>query len=175
MKRVVTALVLAAIAITAAVARPQIDYDREVDFSKFGSYAWREGTPSGNTLMQDRLERAIDEQLQLRNMSKQQTTADLLLHVHVSSGSEQQVRGSSFGYGGYAGWSGWGRWGSSTSHVSFSDVAVGIVMVDLVDAGTEELVWRAVAGDTIPLNPKKVEKRINKIVTRMFKDFPPTD
>ena len=52
---------------------------------------------------------------------------------------------------------------------------VGIVMVDLVDARTGELVWRAVAGDTIPQNPKKVEKKINKIATRMFKDFPPAD
>ena len=50
---------------------------------------------------------------------------------------------------------------------------VGSLVVDLVDAKTNELVWRAVASSTIPPDRKKLEKKIQKVVAKMFASYPP--
>ena len=44
-----------------------------------------------------------------------------------------------------------------------------------MDSRTNDLLWRAVATETMEQNPKpeKVEKKINKAVKKMFKKFPP--
>ncbi|MDR4493986.1 MAG: DUF4136 domain-containing protein [Nitrospirales bacterium] len=38
-----------------------IDYDKEADFSKYRTYAWAQGTPTKNQLMDRRIVSAIDE------------------------------------------------------------------------------------------------------------------
>ncbi len=38
--------------------------------------------------------------------------------------------------------------------------------------GVEELVWQGIASRTLASNPEKSEKRINKVVKKLFKKFP---
>jgi hypothetical protein len=51
---------------------------------------------------------------------------------------------------------------------------MGTVMVDIVDAKADALVWRGVASDTLSTNPtpEKSEKRINKAMTKLFYKYP---
>jgi hypothetical protein len=49
----------------------------------------------------------------------------------------------------------------------------GTLVVDLIDAASEDLVWRGVASAAIQKDPNKGEKQLRKAATRMFKDFPP--
>lgn len=37
---------------------------------------------------------------------------------------------------------------------------------------SKELVWRGIASETLVSNPEKSEKRINKVVKKLFKKFP---
>ena len=37
---------------------------------------------------------------------------------------------------------------------------------------SKELVWRGIASETLASNPEKSEKRINKVVKKLFKKFP---
>ena len=90
---------------------------------------------------------------------------------HVRLGTQQQVDVSSFGYGGYAGWGGWGG-GYGTSTVNVREVPVGTLIVDLVDAGRNELVWRAVDSGFVSNNPDKNVKYVQKSVIKMFKKYP---
>ena len=53
-------------------------------------------------------------------------------------------------------------------------IPVGSRVVDLVDAGSKELVWRGMASETLASNPEKSEKRINKVVKKLFKKSPPS-
>ena len=41
-------------------------------------------------------------------------------------------------------------------------------------AGSKELVWRGIASEMLASNPEKSEKRINKVVRKLFKKFPPS-
>lgn len=74
------------------------------------------------------------------------------------------------GYAGYR-WGGWDRWGPTT--VNVYEIPTGTLIVDLLDGRSNELVWRGIATKTLSENPQKVAKLINKVVTKMFKKFPP--
>ena len=44
---------------------------------------------------------------------------------------------------------------------------------ELVDAGENRVVWRAMATATVSGNPKKARARIPSIIRKMFDGFPP--
>ena len=48
-----------------------------------------------------------------------------------------------------------------------------ILVVDLVDAAENQVVWRGIATATVSSNPKKNQDTIRKAVEQMFATFPP--
>jgi hypothetical protein len=164
------AIVLAA-APAAHAQTVKTDYDKKTDFTRYKSFAFRKGTDAPTPFAQQRIEGAIATQLKTRGMSASET-ADLLVYTHTQL-SKEQMDVSSFGYGGYPGWSGWGgAYGSSS--VTVTDIPMGTVVVDLVDRASDALVWRGVATDTLLTNPtpEKSEKRINKGIEKLFRNYP---
>jgi len=155
--------------IPGAMASVSVDYDQEKDFSGYKTFSWQPGSPARNELNQRRLEAAIEAQLESHGMTRSQGEADLIVVTHVSIEGKQRVDVDSFGYGGY-----WRGYQMSTVHVT--DFEVGTLVVDLLDGKTNRLVWRSIATKTLPYKqpkPEKVEKKINKIVGKMFQDYPP--
>lgn len=47
------------------------------------------------------------------------------------------------------------------------------VVVDLYDPDEKQLVWRGVVTATVDEDPRKVDKKINKGVAKVFKKYPP--
>ncbi len=166
-------LVMALVAAPAAFAQTiKTDYDKKTDFHKYKSFAFRKGTDAPTPFAQQRIEGAIATQLKARGMSAAET-ADLLVYTHTQLSKEKRMDVSSFGYGGYPGWNGWGgAYGSSS--VTVTDVPMGTVIVDLVDGASNALIWRGVATDTLLTNPtpEKSEKRINKGMEKLFRNYP---
>ena len=170
-------LAFAVICALPVAAKVDVDHDDTVDFSKYKTYAWKEGTPVPSGLMQRRIEEAIEAELQGKGLTKATSgTADVYVVVHASQDEEKRIHSSNYGYvggprrRGYRGWGGRGGMSSTTAHVSVIDV--GTLMVDLADAETDELVWRAIGSGTLK-KPSKMEKKIPKVVAKMFKDYPP--
>jgi hypothetical protein len=172
------ALILGAVAAvllsgSAAFAQSvKADFDKKTDFTKYKSFAFKKGTDAPTPFAQQRIEAAIASQLKARGMTPSET-ADTLVYTHTKLSKEQRVDVTSFGYGGYPGWGGWGG-GFATSSAQVTDIPIGTVMVDIVDAKTNALVWRGVASDTLSTNPtpEKSEKRINKAMTKLFYKYP---
>jgi hypothetical protein len=52
-------------------------------------------------------------------------------------------------------------------------VRAGTLVVDMLDAATRELVWRAIARDSLSDKTDKNEKKLAKATRKMFEDFPP--
>ncbi|NIO41615.1 MAG: DUF4136 domain-containing protein [Burkholderiales bacterium] len=155
---------------TAAIAGVDVDFDETIDFAKYKTYAWRAGTAAKDRLMQKRIENAVEGQLNAKGVSKREGGPDLHVITHASGKTEKVVNVNNMGYAGYR-WSGWNRWGPTS--VNVYEIETGTLIVDLLDASTNELVWRGVATKTLSENPQKVAKLINKVVTKMFKKFPP--
>ena len=153
---------------TVALAGVSVDYDKSVDFSRYGTYAWLEGTPAQNPLVQKRIVAAIEREIEAKGLAKATDEPDLLLATHAAATSERRIDVDDYDY--YRRGPGWG-----TTTMSVRDIAVGTLMVDLIDADSKDLVWRSIATQTISgnLDADKIDKRINKMTAKMFKKFPP--
>ena len=170
----IVAVLLAAVA-TAPVAQAQTvksDYDKKVDFTKYKTFTFKKGTDAPTPFAQERIVAAIANELKARGLT-QAEAADLIVYTHTQVGTEQRVDMTGFGYGGYPGWGGWGG-GFSSSSAVVTEIPTGTVVVDIVDAKTNELAWRGIASDTLSTNPtpEKSEKRINKAIRKLFTKYP---
>ena len=172
MKRVTSFLFVFALLVAAnSFAGISVDHDKAADFSKFESFSIVEATKAANPLMRERLVKAIEEGLVGAGLTKTDDGAQLLVVIHTSVDTEVHVSSDTWGYGGYRGWRGWGGWGTTT--VDVDKVEVGTLMIDMVDAGKNKLVWRGIATDSIPAKNEKLERKIYKAVNKLFRHFPP--
>ena len=64
-----------------------------------------------------------------------------------------------------------GRLGQSTTTVQ--TYKVGTLVVDMFEAGSKNLIWRAASHSALAGNPEKETKNLDKDVQKMFKQFPP--
>jgi hypothetical protein len=164
------ALVVMAVAGT-VFAGVEVDYDKEADFSRIQTYVWGEGTPAKNELNQKRIVAAVEKELSLKGLKAADGTPHMIVVTHVST--DQQVVMDATTMGGY----GYGRpyWGTGwgTTSVNVRTIPVGTLVVDMLDGTTKNLIWRGVASDTVSPDPKQIEKKINQVVAKMFKKFPP--
>ena len=153
-----------------ALAGVTCDFEKSVDFSKFKTYHWKEGTNLPNPMMQERLKTAIEKQLQAKGLTPVADKSDLVVTTHARLETQKSVDLTTYGYGGYYGW---GGAGISTSSATVREIPVGTLIVDLVDASSNKLVWRGSGTDVVSDKPEKNEAKINKIIPKMFKNYPP--
>ena len=95
-KRALVLLASASVVLTAWGKTLTTDWDRTVDFSKFKTYAFKEGHPVQNadgltnTLAQAKLEKAIANQLEANGLEKTDGTPDLYVSTHAKARYEQR-------------------------------------------------------------------------------------
>ena len=155
---------------TATAQKVSVDWDKSVNFSTFKTYAYLQGTPTPNQLMDQRIVNGIEQQLMLKGLQKVDVNAnpDLIVSYQAAAGSQTQVNTTGTG-----GW-GWGyRWGGGMSTTTVSQIPTGMLAVNIGDAKTHKLLWLGDARDTLSDNPEKNTKKINKALEKMFKKYPP--
>jgi len=162
------------LAILPVAGKVTSDHDLEADFTQYKTFAWKPGTEAPNPITEKRIHRAIEAELVAKGIVAAAESPDLFVYTHVSSSQTSSVDFVGFGYGGYAGWDGWGYWGPVATTINMRDVYHGALIVDLVDTHKNALVWRAVANETfLELDMDKIAKMVNKVVKKMFREFPP--
>jgi hypothetical protein len=67
----------------------------------------------------------------------------------------------------------WHDFGSGIATTTIENTPIGTLVVDMFDGGTKKLVWRGTASDTLSHKPEKNEKKLQKMVSKMFEHFPP--
>jgi Domain of unknown function (DUF4136) len=147
----------------AAAQEVSVDYDRQADFSKCATYAWAPGTPSGNPLADRRIVEAIDAALASKGFRKSEENPGCLVTYHASVKEQKSLRVWESGF----------RFRGGVSSVDVDSVLNGMLVVDIADAGKKQLIWRGVAKDTISDKPEKNQKKLAKVVEKLFKDVPP--
>jgi Domain of unknown function (DUF4136) len=139
----------------------RVQWDRKVDFSKYQSFAWIEGTAAVDPEVNRMLVETIENELSVRGIFPDEADPGLYVVYHASAHEEFQVKGEY-------------RWDwKDSGGVKVDSHVAGTLVIDLVDAAQNRVVWRAIATATVTGNPKKVKSRIPSIVQRMFEDFPP--
>jgi len=184
--RLLTCVTIAAwLPAPAAAQKISYDYNRSADFSRLKTYAFRDCTRTDHPLVDERINAAVAAQLAARGFTRDDDNPDMYVTTRQAFKTEKEYSAYTTGFGAYPwGWStGWGWawhpywdpvWNPSWyTNVHVRDIVVGTLTIDLTDAASEELMWRGVGVKDVheSSSPSKVDKRVNRAVAKIFKNF----
>ena len=149
-----------------ALAGVEVHYEKEVDFSVYGTYAWEKGIPAAQPNAEQWIIDAVDAQLQSAGLKKVEGEADVMISSHAFA---EAVTSGDMVDPGY--WGAGDDFGMPT--VNVSDFRKGTLAVRVRDHGEDKVVWRAVATATLKdASAKKVRDTVERMIRKMFKKFP---
>ena len=152
------------------------DYDREVDFANYKTYAfYKTGIDKAqiSDLDKKRILRAIEAEMNARGFVKSEQP-DLLVSIFTKEKERVDVYNNYWGWGwGYYAPYYWGWPGYYGNSVSTS--TEGSLYIDLIDAHTRDLVWQGRGVGTLSntQNVAKKEERIREFVSQILQQYPP--
>ena len=158
-------LLLAVLPVFAIAQSVDVEFDQEVDFSKFKTFAINDGQLNSKNpaLNNDLVRKQIQAEIRRRLSEKglEETTRGQNLNVRFSLGSSQKKQVDVYP----AGWRGMGRRRVVTNYTE------GTLILDLRDTSQKALVWRAIVeekGDA-----KHIDSKIGDMVKKPFEQYPP--
>jgi hypothetical protein len=144
--------------------------ERGTDVGQYRTYTWgpanvqTTGDPrlDNNRFFQERVEAAVERQLNARGFEKAAAAPDLLVRYYASV--EQQVNAN----------------GADRPYVACEDCRpfvfdAGTIVVDLIDARSQRLIWRGWAEgsiDGVVDNQEWMEERVDEAVARIMERLP---
>jgi len=172
-------IAIACIAAPAAAQKVYVDYDRNVDIKSYKTYAWA-STPNisiynSNPLGHSRIKNAIEYYMGQGGIVE--NTDDPDVYVTYYGESDQEFKVNTINSGGYGYSSGWAWdpfWGGSAVGMTATTPIVheaGTLVIDMWDARTMKIVWRGTMTATIPENPQKSAKKLDKGIKKMVEKW----
>jgi hypothetical protein len=150
-------LVLGLMSVAAGAQSVDVSYDRSADFRAFRTYALGTVTVTGdaNPLMVQRIVSAVDNRMSAIGLRKVEKDPDVLV-------ATQHWRGVSYPY--------W--WSKGFSGSDVRKIFAGRVVVEVIDARTEKVVFRGTAEDTVSLKASRNERKADEAVAEIFEESP---
>ena len=177
MKRIFTTLLILALFSASGMAQVKVsyDFDNQADFNSYKTYKFTDEAMELpiNDLNRKRLLDAISSELALKGFTASDNP-DVWVDIVVRAEQKETARATTDYYGsGYR-----YRWGGgfSTTTINTYDYIEGTIFIDIIDAGSKQLVWQGRGVGTISesIKPEKREQRIKKGVAKIFKKYPPS-
>ena len=146
------------------------DFDHKATFGQYRSFQMGEGKVveqgalSENTIVKDRVDNAVQNGLATRGLVQAPDHADLIARFAVGVRSVQELEGVGYPVA-------VGLWGAYPNDYWIVDHPEGTLVIDLVDARSQKLVWRAYlrADGTGMSDPAFIQKAVNEA----FEHYPP--
>jgi len=160
------------------------DHDPEVDFSKFHTFfvppSDRPDTPDAldNSLVLKRIGKLIVARVEERGLTQApEAEADLSLRFWLTSKEWTEVTAMPANpfYGPWVGPYpiGWGRWGPMYDDVITRKRTEGTLVLDLLDARSGALVWRAYVVGNVARDRDQSFESLDQAVAKALAKFPP--
>jgi len=165
---------IAAAALLSCASTPKlttdVGFDRKADFPRYKTWGWKDDGSIRDPIWKRRVQAVLEDELARHGLTRSEQAPDLWLAVHWRLSSEQQVVSYSpaWGYG-------WGPYWAAPAMTTVYDVPAGTLIIDLVDSGKREIVWRATANQEIQANKENAERedRLREIMAHLFAGYPP--
>ena len=159
------------------------DFDPEAEFSGWRTYRWAERTEQGkqdrrvyNYAVEGRVKNGVNRALEAKGF-REDTTAqpDFMVgwHGFIQGQANFTIISSYYEYS-------WGWWrmyspGYVSSQTYLNNWKDGTLMIDIVDASSNALVWRGMGTDTLgdAEGPEQLQKRMDEATAKILRDFPP--
>ncbi len=153
--------------------RVNADYDKNVDFSNFKTYAYHKNGIDKveiSDLDKRRILKAIDAEMLSKGFTKSETP-DLVVNIFTKEREQVDVNrfNAGFGFGWGFGWSPF-FYGGNTSVYRYTE---GTLYIDLIDAKKKELIWQGEGEGLLTQNTDKKDEVINEFVTKILAQYPP--
>ncbi|NIA31356.1 MAG: DUF4136 domain-containing protein [Actinobacteria bacterium] len=176
-------LILAVLAMSCSSISVKHDYDKEANFAVLKTFDWiaQPGNAFGNVdaararndLLDSRIKNAVNSQLAAKGYRQDSANPDFLIAYHT--GLKDKVNVSSYGYGYYPRGRYYGGWGGTGNYVDVHQYEEGTLILDFIGAQDKQLIWRGAATKALESKPtpEKIEKNINKVISKILYKFPP--
>lgn len=184
--RFLSMLIVGGVVAGCAHTNARTDFDPSADFARYRSYYWaggRDVTGGGsleNSLVDKRIKDIIGAQLSSKGLSEVAENAkpDLVVLYWIGAKNKTSVQTMPTAAPGMV-WSRYdpywnGRWGRTYDEVVVRNYTEGTLIVDLIDASTKQLAWRAYLVQTVDKDPQKTAERAGANAKAAFAQYPPT-
>jgi CRISPR/Cas system CSM-associated protein Csm5 (group 7 of RAMP superfamily) len=171
-------IVFALMLTSCSAIKVSTDYDAQVDFSKFNTFAfYKPGIDKADIsdLDKKRVLRAIEAELLLQGFMKSDNP-NMLVSFFTKSRERVNVNQNqnNMGFGWGMGWNPWMMGGMNNNNVNVSQFTEGTLFIDFIDTEKKELVWQGIGTGALKIeNREKKEARIKEFVKEIISRFPP--
>jgi hypothetical protein len=163
-----------------ALPKTMIDFDPNLDYSKFKTFAYLGGVehlamlPLNPDQIRDEIHAAVARELTKRGLkeTKPDQHPDLVVRYWVSTqvGSNYAPTGDWNGFALYLG----DYWAYTLDLMNAQDIQGGSLLIDLIDVKAKNLAWRMLLEQKV-LNANEVWKKVNEEISKAFTSFPPSE
>jgi hypothetical protein len=158
----------AAFAQTIAMPKVELDYDKDVDYSAFKTFSWKEPLAAAkDPQMHTRIVWYVERELEKKGLTKKpEGGGDLFVRYYAKGRSS--FKGTPSQTDSYMP----GTAGQLTTSVDFSKVLEGTLLLELQRASDDKVVWRAGSGYGA-LDKKRLDAEAARAVRLLLSKFPP--
>ena len=146
------------------------DYDHSADFSSYKTFSlyYLVTSRTVNELNEERIWNYIRAEMIRKGYVENDKNPDLVVNAVSILNNKKYVTADSYGYGGPL------RPYGGMGHATFQtdNVKQGSLMIDIIDAKKDKLVWQGTGNAEFEKKPKDPDAVISKAVTKILADFP---
>ena len=152
------------------------DYNSTTTFAAYQTFAWMQQPDQVKDNMTklgqitQRIENAVEHELMADGYQKASAAPDFYVVYHTSV--ETQVTGATIDTWGYTYRRPRWRTGTVYADVRVDSYQEGTLIIDIVDAEKNELVWRGTAVGAVS-SPAQAAKKVDEAVQKILAEFPP--
>ncbi len=173
MKKTIKFLLLLLVFASCSSIRVNTDFDKNVNFSEFKTYAYyKTGIDKVDLsdLDKKRILRSVDEVMSAKGYTKSETP-DVLVTFFTKERENVSINqfDSGWGFGWNYGWNPYG-WGVMTSVSRYTE---GILYIDIMSTKTKEVIWQGQGEGVLTKDTYKKDENIKEFVTKILEQFPP--
>ncbi len=156
------------------------DWNPSTNFAAFHTYSWlppaqATGTgPHPDQLTDERIQAAINTNLQGKGYRQSQADADFAVGYQVSTSENVSYETFATGWAG-AGWRWGGGWGAGMATTEEVETPVGTLVIAIFDTKTRELVWHGSGSGALQTSgsPQERSQKVDSAVDKIMQEFPP--
>lgn len=170
LSRWLVATVMAAV-VSPTVAGVSVNHARGVDFSQYRTFSWVQEEMAGDPVVHELVKKSVTHQLITAGLERLDQRGELLVRARVVEQENEVLDVDILDVT--------DRWGDEATALKptgeyMREIGVGTLVVDLLDGHSKLQVWRGMAeAVSRPQAGEKSEKRLDRVIGKMFKGFPP--
>ena len=153
------------------------NFDPDADFASYATFSWMEipavqtqNAKQESPTVNKRIRDGIDKELADKGLAKLEDGGDLQVIYYLNSTQVTDIMKTSYGAGDL-----WAQARVGGGDFIETDVSEGMLIIDLLDGKSKNLVWRATAENDAKAgaSDEQAFKTVDKAIAKVFEKYPP--